>query len=155
MPEGDYQSPYDDEPSIVDGDFLYRCVHPSYIDWDRTLADGPAVSKQVFQDYSSVRALELGYPAPGMSVTLARLLEERGHTFRKLLDLFDDSWGIVELSVRAVRRLEPRVGITLAPTEAEPWHAMIFSMTQQRLNKRQQDLLRDTVTRWSYVPPRQ
>lgn len=154
MAETTYDSPYADDYSIGAADRVYRCVYPAYIDWTGELAGGPAISKQVFQDYTESMARDQGYPSPGLSVAVAKVLDESGQPVTRLLDRFTEAYGIVELSVAEVRRIEPRIGIVMAPTADEPWHAMLFSMIQPRLNKRQQDLLRRAVTRWCHVPRR-
>ena len=149
-----YESPLADDASIDGQGILYRRINLAWVKWGEVLAGGPGLSKQAFQDYPPAKAEELGLAATGMSVGSSDVLEDAGLDPLKMLDGFDDSYGLVGLSVTDVRSVTPSVGIILIPTDSEPWHAMVFAQTYPRLKKTQSRQLHDCVTTWLRVPTR-
>src|SRR3990167_7670682 len=106
-----YHAPYTDDPVVRDTHRLLRYIHPTFIRWDRLFQGGPGITTQAFQVSSPERDAGAGYPAPGMSVGLEAIFVEHGHGVDELLQLRGQGWGIVALSVRAVRAINPALGV--------------------------------------------
>jgi hypothetical protein len=159
-PPEEYSSPYEDNTeAIPDGGIVYRRVTPDNIDWSHT-TDGstrdkgadlpPRLKSGACQDYGEVKAAELGYPGPAMSVASAAKLEESGLGPEQLVAGYGASYGVVAFTA-ADLRVEQQ-GIMLWPTEKEPWHSIVFSMVQKKKSGGVQSRLA-AVAAWVIVPP--
>ena len=104
------------------------------------------------------KALELGYPAPAMSVALSSILLEEGVSPLRVLDRFADNWGVAQFTVGDLRNVAPRLGLKMDSLDATgefpeaPWHALVFSMDSAKIPKKDQTALR-LVAR-VHTPPR-
>ncbi len=122
-----------DDLRIPDDTFVYRRVDWDRIGGRRSCPPGEVarLSGNAFQDYDEEKARELGYPGPCMSVALGVALLARGHTPRQAIEKYQ-GYGLARVSVAALRRLRRHngspcpQGVMAAPTEAEPWHGVVF-----------------------------
>jgi len=93
----------------------------------------PSLNGNSFGDYSAERAQEYGYPSPCMSVGVDTILHGLGFEPMKVLEDFD-GYGLASIKagdLRSLRRASGDAcpqGIMLSPTEAEPWHAVVFNL---------------------------
>jgi hypothetical protein len=125
----------DDPVGVPDDATLYRRV-----DWDRIggrakygAGEVGRLNPNAFTDYDAVRAAGYGYAGPCMSVGTSTVLDALGKRPSVLLEGFPD-YGLARVRAGDLRRLVrldgtacPQ-GIMLAPTQAEPWHAVIFDL---------------------------
>jgi hypothetical protein len=148
-----FTSPYTDEGNSISVDaLLYRRIFQGFIDWDSPDPNGrPRLTSAAFQDYKLEDAQRLGLPAPAMSVGLGPILDARGLSPEKILEPFDDTYGLAVLTAGDVRSLEQ--GVMAKPTEEEPWHAVVFSMNEPKRSKRIRAVLAEKA-RWVHVPRR-
>ncbi len=147
-----YESPFTDDPGIPAEEILYRRVPVQWIDWDAE-QNGPRIKRAAFQDYPAERAADLNLPGPCMSVGLSSILDEHGVDPADLLtDWGRESYGLA--SVRAADvRLNNDQGIMPWPTQAEPWHGVVFSKKgPKRTGSMQSQLARAAV--WVVLPDR-
>jgi hypothetical protein len=126
----------DDSEAVHDDVILYRRV-----DWDKIGGRSKCPPGQVatlngncFTDYDAERALALGYPGPCMSVGLGNVLKDLGLPPEQMLEGFE-GMGLAEINASDLRTL-CRVdgtscpqGLMASPTDAEPWHGIVFDMT--------------------------
>lgn len=130
----------------VDGEaVLYRRAVWSQIGGRDKVAAGEVapISKNFFSDRSASVAQEYGLAGPCMSIGLASKLDEMGLDVSamlrsELLGGFDASeFGVLAFKAADLRQLqrgdkEPRPqGIMLAPMPNEPWHGVVFDLTDQ------------------------
>lgn len=124
----------DDREAIPDDVVLYRRV-----DWDKIGGKGKyapgevgRLNKNCFTDQGAEVAAEHGLPGPCMSVAAGNHLPD-DYPPERLLDSWP-GYGLASFTARDVRNLSradgspcPQ-GVMLAPTEAEPWHAVVFDL---------------------------
>lgn len=103
------------------------------------------MQSRVFQSQTPGAALERGYPAPAMSVALSHVLADQGESFERVLDGRDDSYGIAAITVAAIRRVSPPLGIQVAPEMDAPWHAIVFNPANLKISKPQRLGMRDAA----------
>jgi hypothetical protein len=132
----------DDRANIPDEVILYRRV-----DWDRIGGRDRCPHGQTgklngnsFTDYQADRALRMGYPGPCMSIGVGTVLTSYGYEPVKLLDELSD-YGLARIAAGDLRKLTringdpcPQ-GLMLVPTEAEPWHGIVFDLTERPRTK--------------------
>lgn len=128
----------DDPVAIPDDAILYRRV-----DWDRIggrdkcpSGEKGTLNANCFRDYPDERSRVAGYPGPCMSVGISTVLDELGYSADKLLEGYE-GYGLAEITAGDIRRLVcadgspcPQ-GIMPDPTEAEPWHGIIFDAAKR------------------------
>jgi hypothetical protein len=147
--DGDYVSPLqDDKQTVPDDAVIFRRVGPDFWDWpdDR---DEPVISKGAFQDYTAEAAADKGYPAPCMSVYLARVVEESGREPKDLLSDFGSEYGLVSLTAGQLR--EVGQGIQYSREEDEKAHAVVFCVAKAKRSKGERKRLAD-MARWVVKP---
>ena len=127
-----------DSGSIADDVLLYRRV-----DWDKV--GGPnktphgreaRLNSNCFTDYPAAKAMELGFPGPCMSVGLSTVLDELGLEPSAMLSGYPD-YGLAVVRAGDLRALKkgngedgPQ-GIMRSPTDAEPWHCIVFDVIER------------------------
>ena len=137
-----YSCPYVSQNDLSPDLIIYRVVHPKFVDWTKLDDIGlPLMTSQVFQENRPERARELGYPEPAVSIAFAHVLERDAQHIDVLLEDFDDSWGIAQLTVGSVREVVPEVGVRHDAIH-RPWHGILFSVTRSQL-KGEKGALRD------------
>jgi hypothetical protein len=132
---GDLTQLTDDPVGVPDDTILYRRV-----DWDKIGGRGKYAAGEVgklnanaFTDYDAARAATFGYAGPCMSVAASTVLAKLGKDPDVLLERFP-GYGLARMRASDLRHLvrgdgmECPQGIMLAPTEAEPWHAVVFDI---------------------------
>lgn len=130
-----YESPYVDDVSLPLGLIVYRAVNPTFVDWLALDTTGnPRMNSNVFGDYSAAKAAELGYPGPAMSVCTDDILTSENQPITRVLDRFDDNYGIAEFTVASLRSVTPPLGMCRDPKPQAPWHALVFATTRPRLD---------------------
>lgn len=151
MTASNFESPYTDERNSIPEDaLLYRRIYGEFIDWSSVDAEGrPRLTGQAFQDYSLQAAQRLGLPAPCMSVALGLILEEHGLPPEKVLEGYDDTYGLAVLTAGDARSLYQ--GVMTKPTTDEPWHAIVFSINSSKKNKTVRSALAEKA-QWVHVP---
>ena len=86
-----------------------------------------------FRDQREDVAAAYGLGGPCMSVGYASILKELGFRTSRMVKDFD-GFGLVSLEVGHLRNLATASGtpvpqgVMLCPTEAEPWHAVVFDI---------------------------
>jgi hypothetical protein len=105
---------YEDDHDIRDDETVLRRVPPQWIKNDVTTND-LIPSSGAFQDRKESGA---------MSVGLLSEIRARDLGPEVMLAGYGPAYGLVSLSVREVRALGQ--GVVRAPTDAEPWHALVF-----------------------------
>jgi hypothetical protein len=128
----------DNDAAVPNEAILYRRV-----DWDKIggrdrcePGEAGRLNGNCFTDYSREKALELGYSEPCMSVGISTVLKELGLTPDKMLEGYEE-YGLAQVSAAALRNLTradgspcPQ-GIMLVETEEEPWHGVVFDLTNR------------------------
>jgi hypothetical protein len=126
----------DDQVGVPDEALLYRRV-----DWDKIggrsrcpVGETGKINGNCFTDYPLDRATAMGYPGPCMSVGVDVVLKEHGQKAAKLLEKCE-GYGLACVTAGDLRRLTrpdgspcPQ-GVMLSPTEVEPWHGVVFDIT--------------------------
>ena len=133
----------DDATTIPDDAVVFRRIHPDFIDWSVIDDLGrPRLTSQGFQDYPADMArAEFGLPGACMSVGVEAVLVSHGHGPSKMLEDYDDRYGVARLRAGDLRTLTRDDGATIAqgvmpnPTPAEPWHSVVFSQHAEKKNK--------------------
>lgn len=122
----DPSSVYEDDPTVPDDELLYRLILPSNTSYDGA---GQAVraATNAFQDYPEDRLEDAGVPAVAVSVFLDSVMKVNGTTVEHLLARREGRYGIA--SVTAGQARKQGQGIVRWPTEQDPEHGMIFSLT--------------------------
>ena len=132
---GDLTALTDDPVGVPDDAILYRRV-----DWDKiggqakyAVGEVGRLNANAFTDYDAARAATFGYSGPCMSVGTSIVLAKLGKGPEALLEGFP-GYGLARMRAGDLRHLVrgdhtacPQ-GIMLAPTEAEPWHAVVFDL---------------------------
>ena len=123
-------SQYFDDDGLANDAVLLRRIRPDWVRWDETGMAGqfPRITSQNFQDYSEEMAAHLGCPAPAMSVGLLAVLQTHGRVEADILVGYA-GYGIASITVGDARRESQ--GVKPWPTDAEPWHALVFSRTSR------------------------
>jgi len=128
----------DDLVGIPDDTVVYRRV-----DWDRVggisrcLVGGtPSLNGNCFADYPVSKAREYGLADACTSVAVGAALNASGIHTSSLLDQYP-GYGLARLRVAELRVLKrgngtacPQ-GIMLFPTDDEPWHGVVFDITDR------------------------
>lgn len=128
-----FESFEDDTSGVPDATILFRRVTWDLIGGRERCAIGAEaqISGNAFSDYPELRARELGYPGPCMSVALEAKLREHGFGPERLI-LDHPGYGVVRIRVEDLRSLtrsngeECHQGVMASPEETEPWHAVVF-----------------------------
>lgn len=129
---------FTDSLSIPDDALVYRRV-----DWDKiggrsrvAVGEKARINGNCFSDYPEAKAAEFGYPGPCMSVGVSTVMIELGVEPEEMLQGFDH-YGLTETRVSDLRQLAkgngdlcPQ-GIMLSPTKREPWHCVVFDVTER------------------------
>jgi hypothetical protein len=142
-----------DDLSIPHDAILLRRIHPVLARKARVDERGlPILTTEMFQDASAQEAERRGLPGPCMSVGL----DSSATTAEQMISGEYEGYGIAELPVSAVRNLGTppgkwSQGIMRDPTEAEPWHCVVFSKTTAKKTGGMQKALRDAA-RWRTYP---
>jgi hypothetical protein len=139
----------DDRNAIPDDAILYRRV-----DWDRIGGREACPSGQeaklntnCFSDYPEVKAIELGYAGACMSVGADLYLIHNGKKPADMLDGYE-GYGLAKVSAGSLRGLCKAdgtpcpQGIKWSPTEAEPWHCVVFDLSGKRTSAVQKAIVR-------------
>lgn len=126
-----------DDREIGDEILVYRRA-----DWDKiggraraTAGVEARISGNFFSDYPEHKARELGYAGPCMSIGLGSVLSELGLPPDVMLELHHGLHGLTVTRVGELRQLKRGTGepcpqgIMASPTEAEPWHGVVFDLT--------------------------
>ena len=130
-----------DDPNLLPEATVYRRVGWNHVGGVDRFEPGekPSLSSNMFKDYPAARAEEYGFAGPCMSVGLGYLIEEHGKTpAEAMLGNPHQGYGLVACTVgdlRALQRLNGDAcpqGIMPAPTDHEPWHAVVFDVTGKR-----------------------
>lgn len=143
---------FDNTSILGSEDVVIRVVNPGFVDWNTQDDQGrPRITNQAFQDFPEERCLDLGVPARSMSVGLEPVLSQHGFSAEKMLELWDETYGLAAISGRDLRGCEQ--GVVGWPTEVEPWHGLVFaSQGNKRTVSKQKCLAR--AAEWLIVPPR-
>lgn len=138
MPDATVTEFRDDINGVPNDVILFRRV-----DWDKLggkarvpVGDTPALGGNAFTDQPELKAREYGLPGPCMSIGVGHVLERLGYSPDELLKNFD-GYGLAQVRAGDLRSLTradgtpcPQ-GIMLVPTEAEPWHGVVFDLNQR------------------------
>jgi hypothetical protein len=84
-----------------------------------------------------------------MSIAIASEVEKRGHTAEKLLELVDRRYGVVAVRMGTLRELGE--GAMAWPTEAEPWHGIVFVADGSKRKRAVRSAIADSA-RWVVAP---
>ncbi len=130
---GPFEAFVDDLDQLPPDAILYRRVSWGVIGGERKCAPGaPAsLSSNVFADYPEVKAREMRYPGPCMSVALSTVLADRGLGPAAVLVRYP-GYGLTRLRAWDLRDLRKAdgtpcpQGLMLAPTPEEPWHCVVY-----------------------------
>lgn len=123
----------DDRESIPDDAYVYRRLSWKHVGNRNGYEPGDCArfTSNCFRDYPTDKAKALGYPRACMSVCYAGLVSAE----RALRDY--DGYGLARIKagdLRDLKRLDgtpcPQ-GIRLAATDDEPWHAVVFDLTNE------------------------
>jgi hypothetical protein len=150
----------DDIVVIPDSARLFRRIVPKFVKWVGVSdQDKPPVPSQGFQDYPADIAREnFGLPGSCMSVALAEVLSKHGFDASKVIEDFP-GYGIATFTAGAMRTLSGPAGVDwtqgvmLNPTDAEPWHAVVFCNNGGRKTNGIQTAIR-VVASWVAAPVR-
>jgi len=127
----------DDRVNIPDDTLLYRRVP-----WDLVggkakcpLGESPSLSGNAFRDWSAELARSRGYAGPCMSVGVGTMLNDP----QQMLGEERQGYGVAVVRAGDMRTLTRRNGTTqepqgimLSPTDAEPWHGVVFCLDGSR-----------------------
>lgn len=158
--EWEFPSPYDDQTETIPNEsVVYRLIHRSWIDWEQVTPSGPRIRSQGFQDYTGERLQAAGCPSPALSMGLAVVLKTHGFDAHEMLHSvqFDSSYGVAALLAREVRALPGNhaQGLMAWPTDAEPWHALMFCKYKEKKSPPiSRELAALAAKRWVIIPHR-
>jgi hypothetical protein len=138
-----------DDTAIDDDVILYRRVTWDQIGGRAEHEPGttPAISANFFTDRPASVAKDFGFAGPCMSIGLAPVmgqlnLDVEAILRSELLNGRDPSeFGVVSICVSDLRQLQkgdktPRPqGVMAAPTAQEPWHGVVFDLTDEERAK--------------------
>lgn len=116
-------SPYEDDPSILDGDDLWRRIPPWHVVEDKNRG-GKRISKAAFEDHPD------GSP---MSVLLAKEVTASGRDAHSVIADYDD-FCLASVPAGLARSLNQ--GIVRKPLDDEPAHAEVFGKKTDGVRKR-------------------
>jgi len=151
----------DDVVAVPDDAVVFRRVFPDFVDWSVVDDAGrPRLTGGAFQDYSeSVARERYGLPGACMSVGVAAILSASHEAPEKMLEGYSSEYGLARLRAGDLRTLSKAdessaaQGVMLNATDAEPWHAVVFSKVSTKKNKTIQAAIA-AVAVWEIVPDR-
>lgn len=110
------------------------------------------LSKNAFSDYPAEKAHDYGFAGPCMSVGISTVLEKLGLGPEAMLLGLSD-FGVVGFTAGSVRELRRKngdpcpQGVMPGPTEAEPWHAVVFGPEGRQRSNAEKQAIAD-VAHW-------
>ena len=140
---------FEDDPTILDSDILYRMVRYETVLWDGE--DAVRARTNAFQDQPPQRAQQMGYPAVALSVYLGSTLQSVGVDPASLME--DSRWqggyGVASITAGQAR-LEGQ-GVVRDPLPDSAAHCLVFARSgRKKTNGQSKALARHSVI---VVPP--
>jgi len=153
-PEATLRPLVDDPEEIPDDTTIFRRVLSDWVDWS---SGQPRAKSIAFQDYPKDAAARRGLNGFCMSVGRGG----RVHDPALMVPDYDPAAGVTWFLAQELRELRNAAGGPIPqglmpdPTEAEPWHAVVFSLDGRRKTGAMQSAMALLVRgRWA-VPPGQ
>ena len=140
---------FEDDPTILDSDVLYRMVRYGTVLWEGEVA--VRARTNAFQDQPRQRAQQMGYPAVALSVYLGSILQRDGIDPASLME--DSRWrggyGVASITAGQAR-LEGQ-GVVRDPLPDSAAHCLVFARSgRKKTNGQSKALARHSVI---VVPP--
>lgn len=130
---------FEDDPTILDSDVLYRMVRYDTVHWDG--ADAVRARTNAFQDQPPQRAQQMGYPAVALSAHLGSILQRERIDPASLVE--DSRWrggyGVASITVGQAR-LEGQ-GVARDPLPDSPAHCLVFARSGRKKTQGQSKAL--------------
>lgn len=152
-----YAELIDDPDGVPDSSILYRRVGWEMVGGRNRYAPGAKLElrENHFTDYSEEAARNLGYPRRCMSVGVDHVLRQHDQLPEKMLEgcphlglvaiLAGDLRNLVRLDGTACPQ-----GVMLAPTKDEPWHTVVFDLSDPT---RKKSAARSIASKATWVVP--
>jgi len=130
---------FEDDPTVLDSDVLYRMVRYDTVQWDGENA--VRARTNAFQDQPPQRAQKMGYPAVALSVYLGSILQRDGIDPANLVE--DSRWrggyGVASITAGQAR-LEGQ-GVARDPLPDSAAHCLVFARSGRKKTKGQSKAL--------------
>lgn len=119
---------YQDDPSILDNDLLYRMIKAGNTKWVDGVADRAGTN--AFQDRPESDLEQLQVPAVAVSIYIGSELAKSGRTPADLVGQWGPDYGVAAISAGTARGQGQ--GILRWPLEDGPEHGMVFVLQGPR-----------------------